>query len=165
MSAEQTVTATFNTVPPTAQPASATRATISALSESNSTFTVGPSSTALTGAAAAKRHKRGTVFSFQLDQAATVTIAIQMKARGRRVGRSCRAESQKLRQKPRCRRTITVATLMRSAHAGLNKVAFSGRVRGKALAPSRYEIAFTAVDSAGASPPKTLSFTIVRGSS
>jgi hypothetical protein len=165
MSAEQTVTATFNAVPPTAQPAKATKATISALGESNSTFTVGPFSTPLTGATAAKRHKRGTVFSFQLDQAATVKIAIQTKARGRRVGRSCRAESQKLRHKPRCTRTIGIATLTRSARAGLNKVAFSGRLRGKALAPGRYEVTFTAVDSAGASPPKTLSFTIVRGSS
>ncbi len=69
MSAEQTVTATFDTVPPTAQTAKATKATISALRESNSTFAVGPSSTPLTGAAAARRHKRGTVFSFQLDQA------------------------------------------------------------------------------------------------
>lgn len=165
MSAEQTVTATFNAVPPTPPPTKATKATISALRESNSTFTVGPSSTPLTGATAAKRHKRGTVFSFQLDQAATVKIAIRTKARGRRVGRSCRAESQKLRHKPRCTRTITIATLTRSAHAGLNKVAFSGRVRGRALAPGRYEVTFTAVDSAGASPPKTLSFTIVRGSS
>ncbi len=104
----------------------------------------------------------GTVFSFRLDQAATVKIAIRARARGRRVGRSCRAESRRLRHKPRCTRTVTVATLTRSAHAGLNKVAFSGRVRGKALAPGRYQAIFTAVDSAGASAPKTLSLTIVR---
>jgi hypothetical protein len=41
-------------------------------------------------------------------------------------------------------------------------VAFGGRVRGKALGPGRYQATFTAVDSAGASSPKTLSFTIVR---
>ncbi len=159
MSADQSVTASFSAVPPTAPP---TKATISALSESNSTFSVGPSSTPLTGATAAKRHKRGTVFSFQLDQEATVKIAIQTKKRGRRVGRSCRAPSRRLRHKPPCTRTITVATLTRSAHAGPNKVTFSGRVRGKALAPGRYQAIFTAVDSAGASPPKTLSLTIVR---
>ena len=50
------------------------------------------------------------------------------------------------------------------SHAGLNKVAFSGRVRGKALAPGRYQVAFIAIDSAGASPPKTLTLTIVKRS-
>ena len=94
-----------------------------------------PSSTPLTGQTSAKRHKQGTIFSFRLDQAATVKIAIQVKARGRRVGRSCHADSRTLRHKPRCTRTITIATLIRSAHAGLNKVAFSGRIRGKALMP------------------------------
>jgi len=159
MSADQTVTATFDQIQPTPPP---TKATISALGESNSTFTVGPLSTPLTGQASARRHKRGTVFSFRLDQAATVTIAIQTKVRGRRVRRSCRADSRRLRHKPRCTRTVTIATLTRSAHAGLNKVAFSGRVRGRALARGRYQAMFTATDSAGASSPTTLSFTIVR---
>jgi hypothetical protein len=44
----------------------------------------------------------------------------------------------------------------------LNKVAFSGRIGGKALRPGRYQATFTAQDSAGASPPQALSFTIVR---
>jgi hypothetical protein len=158
MGADQTVTATFTAL----RPAPPTKATISALGESNATFRVGPSSTPLTGQAAAKHHKRGTVFSFQLDQAATVKVAIQTRARGRRSGRSCRADSRRLRHRPRCTRIITIATLTRAAHAGLNKVSFSGRVHGKALAPGRYQASFTAIDSAGASPPKTLSFTIVR---
>jgi uncharacterized delta-60 repeat protein len=163
MSADRTVTATFNALPSTPPPATApTKPTISALSESNSTFRVGGSSTPLTGQASARRHKRGTTFSFRLDQAATVKIVIQTKARGRRVGRSCRANGHKLRHKPRCTKTITLATLVRSAHAGLNKVSFSGRIRGKALKPGRYQATFTAVDSAGASPSRTLSFTIVR---
>ncbi len=164
MSADQTVTATFSALPaaPTHSTSAATKATISALGETNSTFTVGAASTPLTGVASARRHKRGTVFSFQLDQVATVKLAIQTKAQGRRVGRSCRPYSRRLRKKPRCTRTVTIATLTRSAHAGLNRVAFSGRVRGRALAPGRYRVTFTAVDSAGVSPPKTLSFTIVR---
>jgi hypothetical protein len=91
-----------------------------------------------------------------------VKIAIQATARGRRVGRSCRADRRRLRHKPRCTRTIRVATLIRSAHAGLNKVPFSGRIRGKALTPGRYQATFTATDSAGASASKTLRFTVVR---
>ncbi len=162
MNADKTVTATFNALPPAPPPpVAATKATISALGESNSSFTVGSSSTPLTGQAATRRHKRGTVFSFRLDQAATVRIAIQTKTPGRRVGRSCRAEARRLRHKPRCTRTITIATLTRLGHPGLNKVPFSGRIRATALPPGLYQVSFTAVDGAGASPPKTLSFTIV----
>jgi uncharacterized delta-60 repeat protein len=164
MSADRAVTATFNALPPppAPPPPRPTKAMISALGESNSTFTVGPSSTRLTGQTSARRHQRGTIFSFRLDQAATVKIAIQTKARGRRLGRSCRADSPSLRRKPRCTRTITIKTLTRSGHAGPNKVAFSGRIGGKALTPGRYQASFTAEDSAGASPSQTLSFTIVR---
>jgi uncharacterized delta-60 repeat protein len=163
MNADQTVTATFNALPATPPPATAaaTKPTISAVSASNTIFRVGGSSTPLTGQASAKHHKQGTTFAFRLDQAATVKIAIQAKARGRRVGRSCRAASRRLRHKPPCTRTITVAALVRSAHAGLNKVPFSGRIRGKALRPGHYQATFTAADSAGAAPSKTLSFIIV----
>jgi hypothetical protein len=139
-----------------------TKATISALAETNSIFTVGPPSTSVTGQTAAKRHKQGTVFSFQLDQSATVRVALQTNAPGRRVGRTCRGASRTLRSKPRCTRTITIAVLTRSAHAGLNKVAFSGRIRGRALKPARYQAAFTAIDRAGGGPPSTLGFTVVK---
>ena len=39
---------------------------------------------------------------------------------------------------------------------------FSGRIRGKALRPGRYQAVFTAAHSAGVSPPKTLSFIVRR---
>jgi hypothetical protein len=78
------------------------------------------------------------------------------------VRRSCRAASRRLSNRPRCTRTITIATLTRSAHAGLNKVAFSGRIPGKALKPGRYRAAFTAIDGAGSAPPRSLSFTVVK---
>ena len=139
-----------------------TKATISSLGETNSVFVVGRASTPLTGRTAATRHKQGTVFSFRLDQAATVRIAIQTKARGRRVGRICKAESRTLRHKPRCTRTLTIATLTRTGHAGLNKVAFTGRIRGRALKPGRYMAVVTAIDTAGASRPRSLGFTIVK---
>jgi hypothetical protein len=137
-----------------------TEATISSLGETNSTFVVRGSSTPLTGQTAAQRHKKGTVFSFRLDQPATVKVGIQTKAGGRRVRRGCEPDSRNLRHKPRCIRTITIATLTRTARAGLNRVAFTGRIHGEALKAGRYQAVFRAVDSTGASPPKTLSFTI-----
>jgi len=51
--------------------------------------------------------------------------------------------------------------LTRSARAGTNTVRFSGRIRRRALRPGHYQAVFTATDSAGTSPPKTLRFTIV----
>jgi hypothetical protein len=137
-------------------------ASLSALSETNSVFVVAPSSTPKTGQTAAKRHHKGTVFSFRLDQPATVKIAIQAPARGRRVHRSCKPDTHKLRHKPRCTRTVTIVTFTRSGHAGANRVAFTGRIGGKALKPGRYKAVFIAVDAAGASAPHSLSFTIVK---
>jgi hypothetical protein len=67
-----------------------------------------------------------------------------------------------VRRGPRCTRTITVATLAREGHAGLNRVTFSGRIAGKALGPGRYRALFTAINGAGASAPHLLGFTIVR---
>ena len=57
---------------------------------------------------------------------------------------------------------VTIATLTRLGHVGLNKIAFSGRIGGKALKPRRYRAVFTAVDAAGRSTPHSLSFAIVR---
>jgi lysophospholipase L1-like esterase len=125
-------------------------ATISALSETRKVF-----------APSGPHHKRGTVFSFRLDQPAKVTIAIQRHAQGRRVGRSCRYPSPRLRHKPPCTRTILIAALSQQGHAGLNKIAFSGRVGGRALKPGRYLAVFAAIDRAGASSAQTLHFRIV----
>jgi len=162
-STEGTTVGSDRTFTTSTQPPGARIANLTALSEAYSIFAVGGPSTPLSGRTAAKRHHKGTVFSFRLDQPATIKVAIQTTARGRRVGRACKPESHKLRHKPRCTRTVTIATLIRSAHAGLNKIGFTGRIRGKALKPGRYKAVFTAVDAAGASARQSLSFTIVKG--
>jgi hypothetical protein len=151
---------TLNVSPP-ATASSLTKATISVVGETNTVFVVGRASTQLTGRTSARRHKQGTVFFFRLDQPATVKIAIQTKAHGRRVGHLCKPDSRRLRRMQRCTRTITIATLTRIAHAGGNKVAFTGRVGGRALKPGRYTAVFTATDAAGGSAPATLRFTVV----
>jgi len=138
------------------------KASLATLGETNSVFSVGPSSTPLTGQTAAKRHPKGTRFSFRLDQPATVKIAIQTRARGRRVRGKCRPETPALHRKPRCTRILSIATLTRVGHPGLNTVPFSGRIARKALNPGRYTAVFTAIDAAGVSTPQELSFTIVR---
>ena len=138
--------------------AGATKPTISALAATNRIFAVGRASTALTGRTASARGKRGTVFSFRLDQPATVTIVIRSEARG---PRGCGHGSPAARGERRCTRT-GAATLIRSGHAGLNRVTFSGRIGRRPLAPGRYEAAFTAINSAGRSSTARLRFSVVR---
>jgi Putative Ig domain/FG-GAP repeat len=132
----------------------ATKPRISALQETNRVFAVGTIPTTLTGRTGAARTKRGTVFSFRLDQAATLTIA--MRAEGR-----CRPGRSATHGKRRCTRTITLATLTRSGDAGPNRVAFSGRLGRTPLKAGRYEAVFTATNSAGSSSAQVLRFVVV----
>ena len=106
---------------------------------------------------------RGTTFSFRLTQPAVVTLLIQQKLPGRRVGRICKAPTRALRFRPRCTRLVLKATLRRSARVGLNRVAFSGHIRGHALPAGFYRAAFAAANSAGTSALRALSFRIVAG--
>jgi hypothetical protein len=138
------------------------RAKLTGLSLTDATFVAGKTSTPATGTTAAKHHKIGTTFSFRLDRAATVKIAIQKRPAGQRVNGICKPPSHKLRHRPRCTRTIKIATLSRTGRAGNDKVTFSGRISGKALGPGNYRAVFTTTNAAGPSSPKTIAFTIVR---
>lgn len=108
------------------------------------------------------RHRGGTLFAFQLDQAAKVKILIKRMAPGRRVGNGCRQPSRRLGHKPPCMRTIWIGTLVRHEPPGRDKIFFSGHVHGRTLKPGRYLATFLATDSAGASAPRELSFTVIR---
>ncbi|MGZ4332243.1 MAG: hypothetical protein ACXVXL_30120 [Solirubrobacteraceae bacterium] len=142
-------------------PPVATVARITSLSETSSTFAAARASTPLTGRTA-RRHQRGTTFSFSLDQPATVTVSIQRISPGRLVRRACQPATRARRHKPRCTLHTTVATLTRTGHTAVNKLPFTGRISNKALSPGRYQARFTATDSAGTSKPLTIAFSIVK---
>jgi hypothetical protein len=126
--------------------------TISQLAETRTVFAVAPASTPLRARTAAALSKRGTTFLFGLDQPAIVTIVITTSANcGRAAGRTARNLG--------CLRTV--ARLTRSAHPGLNKLPFSGRIRGKPLKAGEYRAVFAATNANGSSAPKTLRFRIV----
>jgi hypothetical protein len=125
---------------------------ISELRETNRFFAVGRVSTALTGRTASARTKRGTIFSFRLGQPATVTIVIMTSAK-------CRPSPPGRRPNLRCSRTV--ATLTRSAHGGLNRLPFSGRIRGGPLNPGAYRAVFGATNAGGSATPQALLFRIV----
>jgi len=131
-------------------------AQILGVSTSNKSFAPGSSSTALRGTSAAKRAPRGTTFTYKLSQAAEVLIDIKRRAAGRTVKRSCRKPTSRTRARRRC--DLQVARLVRTSRAGPNAVAFSGRLKGRALAPGRY----VAVFSAGTARAQ-VSFQVVKG--
>ena len=146
--------------PPPPPPPAGIAPTISTLSQSHRVFRAGSRSTPLSGGFR-RRHPRGTTFSLGLDQAAALTIRIQRKLPGRRVTGVCRRPTRRNSNRRPCTRLVTKATLRRTAVAGLNRIPFSGRIRGRALAPGRYRAVFRAANSVGTSSPKVLSFRIV----
>lgn len=115
---------------------------------------------------AASRHIHklpvGTTFSFTLNEAATVQFAFTQSTRGRKVGRSCLAQTRANKRKPSCSRTVTAATLVVAAHAGANSLRFQGHLSGsKKLKPGIYTVVVTATGPGGkSSAPQRLTFTI-----
>jgi hypothetical protein len=105
----------------------------------------------------------GTTFSFLLTEQAGVTFAFTHQVGGRAGRHECVAQTNKNRHRSTCRRTTTAGTLRFTGHPGSNSVMFQGRLtRSRKLKPGRYTLIITATNSARASKPQALSFTIVR---
>ncbi len=138
---------------------------VSGFGLTNNPFVVG-GSTPIFGTAAAKntkKHKLGTTLRYTLSEAATVRIVITQARSGRRRGKRCVAPTRSLRRARKCTRTLTRGTLTRTSHQGKNRVAFSGRIGSRKLAPGRYQATLTATDPAKiTSKPRTITFMIVR---
>ena len=136
----------------------------------NKAFLVGRRSTPRVGGAArAPKHKTGTTFKYTLSDAATVEIVIAQRVGGRHKGKQCVAPTPKLRRAKRCIRSVLRGILTRASHAGVNSVAFSGRIGTNALKPGSYSATLTArrpgaTNSAEhISKPITILFTILGG--
>ena len=132
---------------------------VSSLNESNPVFRVGRASTA-PGGRISRVSPTGTVFSFVLDQPAVVGVVFIREESGHLLGKHC-VVGRGGRGKPACVHTSVAMTLGRRALYGLNKLPFTGRVRGKALRPGAYRATFTAESLAGGSSPATISFRVV----
>jgi hypothetical protein len=131
-------------------------ASVSGASMTNRVFAVGN---------LARRVPHGTRFLFQLSEPAAVKIVIEQPARGRRVGAKCRKPSAKLRRKKACTRYTSKGVVTAAGVQGGNSLAFTGKLRRKALKPGRYRARIVATDAAGNAPSNqpVLSFRIVRG--
>ncbi|MDQ6777711.1 MAG: SBBP repeat-containing protein [Actinomycetota bacterium] len=113
--------------------------------------------------AKAKKPKQGTTFRYTLSEAASARIVIAQLVPGRRKGGRCIAPTHKLRKAKKCTQVLTRGTLTRTSHAGVNHVAFSGRIGSKALKPGGYRATLTATAASHSSKPQSLSFKIVKG--
>jgi hypothetical protein len=131
------------------------RPTVASFSFSPSTFAVGPMRTAT-------QAQRATTIRFTLSERATVRIGISQKLTGRRAGGRCVKPTAKLAKRRACTRFKHRTTLVRAnVRAGQRAIAFSGRIRGRALSPGGYSARISATDSAHhRSRTKTASFTI-----
>ena len=89
------------------------------------------------------RAGRGTAVRFSLSEPAAVTLGVQRRKAGRLLPRG---------------------VLRRAGAEGRNRVAFAGRIRGRALAPGRYRLTVRARDAAGnLSAPVRVGFRVKAG--
>jgi hypothetical protein len=145
------------TSPPAARPPKVTGYRIA-----NNPFVVAAAPTPIMATAAASTHRRGTMFSYTLSEAATVRITIFQRLSGRRRGRSCVPPTKQQRKAKMCSRILTRGTLTRASHQGANSVAFSGRIGSTPLKPGHYQATLTATDRVKqTSKAQTISFVIV----
>ena len=100
---------------------------------------------------ARKAPKRGSAWRFRLSEAATMRIAVERAAAGRRVGRRCRSTRRTVPRSKRCRlwKKKGATVVRRNLAAGRRRVAFSGRYGRTRLKPGLYRASLRAVDAAG----------------
>jgi hypothetical protein len=100
------------------------------------------------------------VLTYQLSEAATVTITVERLQTGRRSGRRCVAGR---RTGTRCTRVTKAGVLRRTSKAGPSRIAFSGRIGRKALPVGAYRLRVVAADPSGnTSRPVNVKMRIMR---
>ena len=145
------------TVPPPAKPA------ISKAHMTHTRFRVGKQSTAIS--AKTRKPASGTAFAFKLSTAAKVEITIIRSVPGLRKGSRCVAPTKQLERHhaKSCTRTVTSGTLIRSGErAGVDQIAFSGRIGHVPLRPGSYKALMVAINSGGRSNQATLRFAVLK---
>ncbi len=115
-----------------------------------------------TAAATVSSHlKRGTTFTFSLNETARVTLKFTQPSAGREVDGRCMVRSA--RDAPNRRCTVAAGALTFSMRAGHRRIRFDGELaRHKKLKPGTYTVAVTATAAGKTSVPHTLRFTVRR---
>lgn len=114
------------------------------------------------GAAIARRGRAGAALRFRLSRAALVRFEVAPAGRKRDdFAPDAGGDHFAARTGPAERGPVSGGRFAVRARRGLNRLRFSGRVRGRALAPGAYTLRAVAVDRAGrASAPAELRFRI-----
>jgi hypothetical protein len=106
--------------------------------------------------ASAAKHKAkpkasGTTISYQDSEAATATFVIEQYRAGEERSGRCVAQPAHQKRKPGrpCRRLVALGSFTHLDTAGANRVQFSGRLAGRALAHGSYTITATPSNSFG----------------
>ncbi len=142
-------------LPPPPPPRDTTAPVISRLKVSPARFQISPGRR--------RAVKRGTVFSYRLSEAATVTFTIRRKFKGRKVSGRCVRARRVNRRKPSCVGYRRVGSFVQTAVAGRNTRRFMGRIGRKWLHPGSFRATLVATDAAGnRSKPRWVGFKIVR---
>ncbi|MDX6699514.1 MAG: hypothetical protein QOE65_2911 [Solirubrobacteraceae bacterium] len=93
----------------------------------------------------------GTTISYRASESGTTRFTVQRPASGRRSRGRCVRPARGLRNRPRCIRWITLrGSFSHVDVAGANRLHFTGRLRGRRLAPGRYRLAARSSNAAGA---------------
>jgi len=104
-------------------------------------------------------------FRFKLSEPAAVEIVVDRVRPGRKAGKRCKKPTPKLARRPRCKRFIGVGKTLsfQNRPAGDNKIAFNGKLSGRALKRGLYRASLTAKDPAGnSSAPQSARFTVLQ---
>jgi streptogramin lyase len=143
--------------PPTGKP------TITAASQSNATWRPGPGR-ATFASSQQRKPPVGTIFSFTLNEKASVSLTFAEQLSGRKANGRCVRPTTKNGKGQKCKRSLTAGTLSFTGHAGANKVSFEGRISAsRKLRPGSYTLAIVASASGKHSAPATLRFTVDKG--
>jgi len=116
---------------------------LTALTLSPSSFYPAPS-----GATISKR-KYGATVSYHDSQAALTTFTVLLGLSGRTQGHSCKKSSHSNRHGKRCTYYRALGSFTHTDKEGANSFHFSGRIKGKKLAPGSYKLQAIAHDAAG----------------
>jgi hypothetical protein len=108
-----------------------------------------------------RRPPVGTTFSFDLNEAATVTLSFATLAPGREAGGTCAAPTRRNRHRHPCTRSVANGALTVAAHTATNVLSFDGVIaKHDKLRTGRHTVTITALAAGKQSIPVTLPFTI-----
>jgi hypothetical protein len=95
------------------------------------------------------RVKGATTVSWKLNAAAKVTVRFDQVTTGRRVLGTCKPTTRSTRNRPTCRRSVTIGSVTQSARAGAGHLKVPRKIGKRTLVAGRYRVTVTALGTDG----------------